>query len=116
MGGRGLPTARGAGWAAGADRGWGPATCTCTPPVLVSASVVHLGIRRHRWGALLLRLRLRQVRPVIVAGSRTFVEKAVKEAEGQYLNLRDRAVSGEFSPWVRGWHGGQGDDHRGWRV
>ncbi|KAG2446119.1 hypothetical protein HXX76_000718 [Chlamydomonas incerta] len=34
-----------------------------------------------------------QVRPVIVAGSRTFVEKAIKEAEGQYLNLRDRAVS-----------------------
>eukprot|EP00198_Chlamydomonas_reinhardtii_P013350 XP_001702687.1 predicted protein [Chlamydomonas reinhardtii] len=34
-----------------------------------------------------------QVRPVIVAGSRSFVEKAIKEAEGQYLNLRDRAVS-----------------------
>ena len=37
----------------------------------------------------------RQVRPVIVAGSRSFVEKAIKEAEGQFLNLRDRAVSGE---------------------
>ncbi|KAG2498001.1 hypothetical protein HYH03_004260 [Edaphochlamys debaryana] len=34
-----------------------------------------------------------QVRPVVVAGSRAFVEKAIKEAEGNYLNLRDRAVS-----------------------
>ncbi len=36
-----------------------------------------------------------QVRPVIVAGSRGFVEKAIKDAETQYLTLRDRAVSGE---------------------
>lgn len=34
-----------------------------------------------------------QVRPVIVAGSRSFVDKALKEADSSYLNLRDRAVS-----------------------
>ncbi|GLC51467.1 hypothetical protein PLESTB_000505700 [Pleodorina starrii] len=34
-----------------------------------------------------------QVRPVIVAGTRAFVEKAIKEADSQYINLRDRAVS-----------------------
>ncbi|GIL43550.1 hypothetical protein Vafri_1251 [Volvox africanus] len=34
-----------------------------------------------------------QVRPVIVAGTRTFVERAIKEADSQYINLRDRAVS-----------------------
>lgn len=36
-----------------------------------------------------------QVRPVIVAGSRSFVDKALKEADSSYLNLRDRAVSSE---------------------
>ncbi|EFJ44781.1 acetylglucosaminyltransferase [Volvox carteri f. nagariensis] len=34
-----------------------------------------------------------QVRPVIVAGTRSFVERAIKEADSQYINLRDRAVS-----------------------
>lgn len=34
-----------------------------------------------------------QVRPVIVAGNRAFVDKALKEAEKQYTSLRERGVS-----------------------
>jgi hypothetical protein len=34
-----------------------------------------------------------QVRPVIVAGNRAFVDKALKEAERQYTSLRERGVS-----------------------
>jgi hypothetical protein len=35
------------------------------------------------------------VRPVIVAGERGYVERAIKAAEGQLINLRARGVSGE---------------------
>ena len=35
-----------------------------------------------------------QVRPVLLAGTKSFVEKAIKEAEPYYMSLRERGVSG----------------------
>jgi hypothetical protein len=36
-----------------------------------------------------------QVRPVIISGSRRFVEAAIEAAKPRYQELRERGVSGE---------------------
>lgn len=60
------------------------------PALLASAPQVDLG-----GGRQLPLLRLRgQVRPVLVAGTRSFVDKALKEAEPYRMALRSRGVSG----------------------